>query len=177
MKRLVVPGRLERTFGCANLFGLLNQSCCSVAQNYFCNILHQIRQLESSSSCKLPVKSPSKLEQHSCQTVVSKSQDKKMPIKVLNVAEKNDAAKNIAELLSRGRHTRKEGFSKFNKIYQFPYEVQRQSCDMYMTSGKYNKQIRELLDFNGLMLMLYYYFHYNIIMYDIRFSFWPSFKL
>ena len=119
-----------------------------MAQNYFCNILHQ-RQLESSSSCKLPVKSASKLPQQSCQTVVSKSQDKKMPIKVLNVAEKNDAAKNIAELLSRGRHTRKEGFSKFNKIYQFPYEVQRQSCDMYMTSGKYNKQIRELLDFSG----------------------------
>ena len=35
------------------------------------------------------------------------SQDKKMPpIKVLNVAEKNDAAKNIAELLSRGRSQR-----------------------------------------------------------------------
>ena len=33
--------------------------------------------------------------------------DKKMPpIKVLNVAEKNDAAKNIAELLSRGRSQR-----------------------------------------------------------------------
>ena len=139
MKRLFLPGRLERTFGSANLFGLLNQSCCSVAQNYFCHILHQIRRLESSSSCKLSVKSPTKLEQHSCQAIVPNSQEKKMPIKVLNVAEKNDAAKNIAELLSRGRHTRKEGFSKFNKIYQFPYEVQRQSCDMYMTSGKYNK--------------------------------------
>ena len=35
------------------------------------------------------------------------SSDKKMPpIKVLNVAEKNDAAKNIAELLSRGRSQR-----------------------------------------------------------------------
>ena len=35
------------------------------------------------------------------------SSDKKMPpINVLNVAEKNDAAKNIAELLSRGRSQR-----------------------------------------------------------------------
>ena len=57
-----------------------------------------------------------------------------MPFKVLNVAEKNDAAKTIAELLSRGRSTRKEGFSVYNKIYQFPYQVRGQACDMLMTS-------------------------------------------
>ena len=57
-----------------------------------------------------------------------------MPFKVLNVAEKNDAAKSIAELLSRGRSTRKEGLSLYNKIYQFPYQVRGQACDMYMTS-------------------------------------------
>ena len=43
--------------------------------------------------------------------------------KVLNVAEKNDAAKNIAELLSRGRSRRSEGLSKFNKIYEFQFEI------------------------------------------------------
>ena len=73
-------------------------------------------------------------------------------IKVLNVAEKNDAAKNIAELLSRGRMQRasfffftsvfadllsifqKEGLSKYNKIYEFQYEIDGQMCDMRMTS-------------------------------------------
>ena len=54
--------------------------------------------------------------------------------KVLNVAEKNDAAKNIAELLSRGRSRRSEGFSKYNKIYEFQFEIDRQVCDMKMTS-------------------------------------------
>ena len=57
-----------------------------------------------------------------------------MPLKVLNVAEKNDAAKSISELLARGRYTRKEGLSVYNKIYQFPYKVRGQACDMLMTS-------------------------------------------
>ena len=60
--------------------------------------------------------------------------NRNMPMKVLNVAEKNDAAKNIAELLGSGRITRKEGFSVYNKIYQFPYQVRGQDCNMLMTS-------------------------------------------
>ena len=59
---------------------------------------------------------------------------KDMPVKVLNVAEKNDAAKSISDLLARGRFSRKEGFSVYNKIYQFPYQVRGQACDMLMTS-------------------------------------------
>ena len=55
-------------------------------------------------------------------------------IKVLNVAEKNDAAKNIAALLSGGNSVRREGLSKFNKIYEFQYQVRNQHCDMSMTS-------------------------------------------
>ncbi len=55
-------------------------------------------------------------------------------LKVLNVAEKNDAAKNIAELLSRGRMQRKEGLSKYNKIYEFEYEMNNRPCEMKMTS-------------------------------------------
>ena len=57
-----------------------------------------------------------------------------MPLKVLNVAEKNDAAKNIAELLSGGHATRKEGLSVYNKIYVFKYTLLGQASDMFMTS-------------------------------------------
>jgi DNA topoisomerase III len=45
--------------------------------------------------------------------------------KVLNVAEKNDVAKTIAEILSRGRYNRRDGASVYNKIYEFPYQVYR----------------------------------------------------
>jgi DNA topoisomerase-3 len=56
------------------------------------------------------------------------------PIKVLNVAEKNDAAKNIAAIMSGGGAHRREGFSVYNKIYEFGYMVQGQEADMVMTS-------------------------------------------
>ena len=64
----------------------------------------------------------------------AKKTSEDMPVKVLNVAEKNDAAKSISDLLARGRFSRKEGFSVYNKIYQFPYQVRGQACDMLMTS-------------------------------------------
>ncbi|XP_038184564.1 DNA topoisomerase 3-alpha isoform X2 [Arvicola amphibius] len=54
--------------------------------------------------------------------------------KVLCVAEKNDAAKGIADLLSNGRMRRKEGLSKFNKIYEFDYRLYGQNVTMIMTS-------------------------------------------
>ena len=54
--------------------------------------------------------------------------------KVLNVAEKNVAAKNIANIMSGGRANRREGFSHFNKIYEFDYMVQGQQAEMVMTS-------------------------------------------
>ena len=44
-------------------------------------------------------------------------------VKVLNVAEKNDVAKNISEILSGGRYNRRDGASQYNKIYEFPYQV------------------------------------------------------
>uniref|UniRef100_A0A0K0G0Q1 DNA topoisomerase n=1 Tax=Strongyloides venezuelensis TaxID=75913 RepID=A0A0K0G0Q1_STRVS len=43
--------------------------------------------------------------------------------KVLFVAEKNDAAKSISNVLSHGNCSRREGMSKFNKIYEFDTEV------------------------------------------------------
>ncbi|KFB52593.1 AGAP010028-PA-like protein [Anopheles sinensis] len=55
-------------------------------------------------------------------------------MKYLNVAEKNDAAKTIAGLLSRGTAQRREGFSPYNKIYEFNYNLHGQSVQMIMTS-------------------------------------------
>lgn len=57
-------------------------------------------------------------------------------MKVLNVAEKNDAAKNISNLLSRGTCQRREGLSKFNKVYTFSVDVPQLGgqCEMVMTS-------------------------------------------
>ncbi|RWS07211.1 hypothetical protein B4U79_07604 [Dinothrombium tinctorium] len=56
-------------------------------------------------------------------------------MKVLNVAEKNDAAKNIANILSRGAMRKREGFSRFNKIYDFDYNIPYiGNCNMIMTS-------------------------------------------
>ncbi|XP_036749887.2 DNA topoisomerase 3-alpha isoform X5 [Manis pentadactyla] len=54
--------------------------------------------------------------------------------KILCVAEKNDAAKGIADLLSNGRMMRREGLSKFNKIYEFDYHLYGQNVTMIMTS-------------------------------------------
>ncbi|ESO84774.1 hypothetical protein LOTGIDRAFT_236127 [Lottia gigantea] len=55
-------------------------------------------------------------------------------VRVLNVAEKNDAAKCIAEVMSRGTARKREGYSKFNKLYEFEYNVFNQNCNMTMTS-------------------------------------------
>lgn len=55
-------------------------------------------------------------------------------MRILNVAEKNDAAKNIAEIMSQGRYQRREGLSKFNKIYEFDYRIFNNICKMTMTS-------------------------------------------
>ncbi|XP_030764441.1 DNA topoisomerase 3-alpha [Sitophilus oryzae] len=55
-------------------------------------------------------------------------------MKYLNVAEKNDAAKNIAAILSRGNSNRREGFSPYNKIYEFSAQVFGENCQMVMTS-------------------------------------------
>ncbi|XP_059991608.1 DNA topoisomerase 3-alpha isoform X5 [Lagenorhynchus albirostris] len=54
--------------------------------------------------------------------------------KILCVAEKNDAAKGIADLLSGGRMRRREGLSRFNKIYEFDYRLRGQNVTMIMTS-------------------------------------------
>ncbi|KAK3584994.1 hypothetical protein CHS0354_037368 [Potamilus streckersoni] len=55
-------------------------------------------------------------------------------VRILNVAEKNDAAKSIAEIMSGGRYRKREGFSRFNKIYEFEYNILSNNCTMTMTS-------------------------------------------
>uniref|UniRef100_A0A0L8FQI7 DNA topoisomerase n=1 Tax=Octopus bimaculoides TaxID=37653 RepID=A0A0L8FQI7_OCTBM len=54
--------------------------------------------------------------------------------RILNVAEKNDAAKSLAEVLSRGNFRRRDGRSVYNKIYEFEYNLFNKNCIMSMTS-------------------------------------------
>ncbi|RNA12480.1 DNA topoisomerase 3-alpha isoform X1 [Brachionus plicatilis] len=55
-------------------------------------------------------------------------------LKILNVAEKNDAAKSIAAILSKGTSRMRNGDSPYNKIYEFEYNLFNQKCLMVMTS-------------------------------------------
>ncbi|KAL5473608.1 hypothetical protein EMCRGX_G028112 [Ephydatia muelleri] len=55
--------------------------------------------------------------------------------KVLNVAEKNDVAKEVSSIMAGGRFNRREGFSKFNKIYEFDdFNILGENCTMVVTS-------------------------------------------
>ncbi|XP_068606461.1 DNA topoisomerase 3-alpha [Brachionichthys hirsutus] len=54
--------------------------------------------------------------------------------RVLCVAEKNDAAKGISEIMSSGGFRRREGMSKFNKIYEYEYHLFGQNVTVAMTS-------------------------------------------
>lgn len=55
-------------------------------------------------------------------------------MRYLCVAEKNDAAKSIASVLSNNSAQRFEGLSKFNKLYKFSANVRGQNAEMIMTS-------------------------------------------
>lgn len=70
----------------------------------------------------------------SCHVHVRDSNSKCKMVRVLNVAEKNDAAKSISEIMSRGGMNRREGKSVYNKIYEFEYNLFNQRCTMIMTS-------------------------------------------
>ncbi|XP_015264887.1 PREDICTED: DNA topoisomerase 3-alpha [Gekko japonicus] len=54
--------------------------------------------------------------------------------KVLCVAEKNDAARGIADILSNSRMRRREGLSKYNKIYEYQCYMFGQNVSVVMTS-------------------------------------------
>lgn len=68
--------------------------------------------------------------------LISSSSSSSTMARVLNVAEKNDVAKNVANILSRGSSKRREGYSVYNKVYDFRIEVPALNghCDMIMTS-------------------------------------------
>lgn len=50
------------------------------------------------------------------------------------MAEKNDAAREIARIMSRGGNSRREGMSVYNKIYEYHYNLFGRQCQMTMTS-------------------------------------------
>uniref|UniRef100_A0A6Q2Y6L8 DNA topoisomerase n=1 Tax=Esox lucius TaxID=8010 RepID=A0A6Q2Y6L8_ESOLU len=54
--------------------------------------------------------------------------------RVLCVAEKNDAAKGIADIMSNGRMRRMEGLSVYNKLYEYEYNLFGQNVTVCMTS-------------------------------------------
>jgi len=58
----------------------------------------------------------------------------KKAMRVLCVAEKNDAARGIAGILSNGNSQRHEGRSKYNKIYRFSQTFRGQRADFSVTS-------------------------------------------
>lgn len=56
------------------------------------------------------------------------------PIRVLNVAEKPSVAKSVSGILGRGNISSRRGPSKYNPIFEFPYELQGQQVQMVFTS-------------------------------------------
>ncbi|XP_076459295.1 DNA topoisomerase 3-alpha-like [Babylonia areolata] len=58
----------------------------------------------------------------------------KTMVRVLNVAEKNDAAKSLSDVMSNGRYRKREGFSVYNKIYEFESVLLNQNVTMTFTS-------------------------------------------
>ena len=57
-----------------------------------------------------------------------------MPLRVLCVAEKNDAAREISRLLSGNKTSKREGASKYNKIYEFSCQMLNSDARVAMTS-------------------------------------------
>ena len=53
---------------------------------------------------------------------------------VLNVAEKPTIAKGVSTILGRGNVSRREGFSKYNKVFEFNYTLNGQNARMLFTS-------------------------------------------
>lgn len=80
--------------------------------------------------CRLAAQISSTVDPQTAEMIRNRSQIKR----VLCVAEKNDAAKGIAEIMSNGRSRRRDGLSKFNKIYEFDYHLFGQNVSVTMTS-------------------------------------------
>lgn len=59
--------------------------------------------------------------------------DGEIKMKVLNVAEKNDAAKNIARILSNGNSQMRNGLAPYNKVYEFQLNIPRFGGNVQMS--------------------------------------------
>lgn len=57
-----------------------------------------------------------------------------MVIRVLNVAEKPTVAKEISNILSKGKCSKSAGRSKYNPIWKFPFTLRGQEVEMIVTS-------------------------------------------
>eukprot|EP00898_Chlorokybus_atmophyticus_P007322 jgi/Chlat1/7591/Chrsp63S09151 len=57
-----------------------------------------------------------------------------MPIRALNVAEKPSVAKEVARILSHGQMQTRDGFSQYNRVFDFDYQINGQNMEMMMTS-------------------------------------------
>ncbi|KAK1296608.1 hypothetical protein QJS10_CPB15g01974 [Acorus calamus] len=58
-----------------------------------------------------------------------------MAVRVLNVAEKPSVAKSVAGILSRNRGmSTRNGRSRYNRVFEFEYEIGGQRCHMVVTS-------------------------------------------
>ncbi|KAJ8967382.1 hypothetical protein NQ317_018526 [Molorchus minor] len=97
---------------------------------------------------------------HKCTRLFSENlQGGKM--RYLNVAEKNDAAKNIASILSNGP-TRREGLSTYNKIYEFDTQVFGEQARMTMTSVSghlLNYEFAAAIGIGRAVILLHYSMH------------------
>lgn len=67
-------------------------------------------------------------------------------MKYLNVAEKNDAAKSISALLSKGAARRTEGLSPYNKLYSFQTNFLGNQAEMVMTSVSGHLMTQDFVD-------------------------------
>ncbi|KAM4697714.1 DNA topoisomerase 3-alpha [Rhinophrynus dorsalis] len=83
---------------------------------------------------------------HFCTRAAAEMTSRVQIKKVLCVAEKNDAAKGIADLMSNSRMRRREGFSKFNKIYEYEYHLFGKDVTVVMTSVSGHLLALEFLD-------------------------------
>ncbi|ODN03898.1 DNA topoisomerase 3-alpha [Orchesella cincta] len=116
--------------------GRRGYDCFTAARKTFCATSEVVRRFSvSCRNFKADNGGDSKAGEEGGGVAVSSKEGSEGSImKVLNVAEKNDAAKRIANLLADGGVQTRNTFSVYNKIYEFQYPFRNQQCQMTMTS-------------------------------------------
>lgn len=110
-------------FCCRSISILANRLAISQDKNFLEDV-KSIRNKRITRSTKPELKAPLQSEQviRVLKEWTDLAASGQMP-RVLSVAEKNDAAKNISNLLSNGAKRMRNGYSKYNKIYEFDMNV------------------------------------------------------